>query len=144
MPDITPYEVLDLPMDQNDANAATVREYLASLLTVLWDENEGFSGKRPFGNSGWEHELYAALVKAGAVEADADGDLTDEARSVADHMIREAIATLGQPVEIDLAPDDIALRVKAAELATAKGCVDVVGSAEKLLAFFKAQVTSST
>jgi len=33
-------------------------------LTVR-DEGEGFSGKRPFGNSGWEYDIYAALVGAG-------------------------------------------------------------------------------
>lgn len=59
--------ILDIPMEQNDANASTIREYLKALLYALWDEGEGFSGKRPFGNSGWEHDLYNALVKAGVV-----------------------------------------------------------------------------
>lgn len=59
--------VLDLPMGQNDADAATVRGYLKALLTKLWNEGEGFSGKRPFGNSGWEYDLYFPLVKAGRV-----------------------------------------------------------------------------
>lgn len=60
--------VLDLPMGDNDANAATIRGYLKALLTKLWDEGEGFSGKRPFGNSGWERDLYFPLVKAKCVE----------------------------------------------------------------------------
>lgn len=59
--------ILDLPMGYNDANAATVRGYLKALLTKLWEEGEGFSGKQPFGNSGWEHDLYFPLVKAGRV-----------------------------------------------------------------------------
>lgn len=46
----------------------TVREYLCSLLTTLWDEQEGFSGKRPFGNSGWDHDLYAPLIQAGFIK----------------------------------------------------------------------------
>lgn len=59
--------LLDLPMGDNDANAATIRGYLKALLSELWDKGEGFSGKRPFGNSGWERELYFPLVKAGRV-----------------------------------------------------------------------------
>ncbi len=60
--------LLDIPMQENDANASTIREYLKALLYALWDEGEGFSGKRPFGNSDWEHEPYNALVKAKAVD----------------------------------------------------------------------------
>jgi hypothetical protein len=62
--------VLDLPMGDNDANAANVRAYLKALLTKLWEEGEGFSGKRPFGNSGWERDLYFPLVKAGRVRGE--------------------------------------------------------------------------
>ena len=32
----------------------TVKDYLKTLLHTLWDEEDGFSGKRPFGNSGWQ------------------------------------------------------------------------------------------
>lgn len=39
-------------MPPNGAGAATVGEYLAKLLAELWLHDEGFSGKRPFGNSG--------------------------------------------------------------------------------------------
>lgn len=60
--------VLALPMERNDAGATTVRAYLAALLSRVWKEDEGFSGKRPFGNSGWSRELYAPLVVAGLVE----------------------------------------------------------------------------
>ena len=62
---MTGKEILDLPMDLNDAHAATVKEYLKALLVNLWDEEESFSGKRPFGNSGWTGELYRPLIKAG-------------------------------------------------------------------------------
>lgn len=66
--------ILDIPMQENDAGAGTVKDYLKALLTALWNEGEGFSGKRPFGNSGWEYELYIALVKAKAVK----GSLTED------------------------------------------------------------------
>lgn len=64
---MTGAEILALAMAENDANAETVRDYLKALLFRLWEAGEGFSGKRPFGNSGWEHELEVALVKGGAV-----------------------------------------------------------------------------
>lgn len=59
--------VLKLPMQENGAGATTVGDYLRRLLKTLWEEGEGFSGKRPFGNSGWEDELYTALVVGGFV-----------------------------------------------------------------------------
>lgn len=50
---LKPQEILDLPMDkeENDAQASSVRGYLKTLLKTLWEEGEGFSGKRPLGNS---------------------------------------------------------------------------------------------
>lgn len=41
----------------------TIKQYLKELLIALWDEKESFSGKRPFGNSGWELDLYKVLVE---------------------------------------------------------------------------------
>lgn len=52
----------------------TVRGYLRTLLQTLWDEQEGFSGKRPFGNSGWEYSLYAPLIKEGFIKGSIDED----------------------------------------------------------------------
>lgn len=43
----------------------TVRQYFLALLRTLWMQEEGFSGKRPFGNSGWQRVLYTHLVKEG-------------------------------------------------------------------------------
>ena len=89
-------KVLAIRMGENDANAKTVKAYLRALLTELWSEVEGFSGKRPFGNSGWEHELYWALVNANAVEGslDDDGYLADYDKDAADALIFEAIDAL--------------------------------------------------
>ena len=67
-PVLTGCQILELPMKSNDAEAGTVREYLKELLKSLWNEGENFSGKYPFGNSGWEYDLYAALVAGGVVE----------------------------------------------------------------------------
>lgn len=89
-------KILDLPMQENDAGAATVRDYLRKLLSTLWREEESFSGKRPFGNSGWQHEVYAALVKGGAVKGrfDPDGYLEDVDQEAADKLIQDAIGAM--------------------------------------------------
>lgn len=94
--------VLDLPMQSNDADAATVREYLAKLAELMWTDGEAADGKRPFGNSGWEPELYAPLVAGGYVQGTLriDGAYTyvddcDEQR--ADRLITQAIRAMGQP-----------------------------------------------
>jgi hypothetical protein len=64
---MTNEEVLALPMQPNDAEAATVKDYLKTLLLELWNREESFSGKRPFGNSGWQSDVNSALVVGGAV-----------------------------------------------------------------------------
>jgi hypothetical protein len=40
----------------------TIREFLQKLLLTLFEEMEGFSGKRPFGNSGWDGDLIICLI----------------------------------------------------------------------------------
>lgn len=69
--------VLDCPMQENDSGANTVKGYLKALLFTLWDENEGFSGKRPFGNSGWECDLAMALVKGKFIKGRISGEYED-------------------------------------------------------------------
>lgn len=90
------HPVLDLPMGANDAKAATVRDYMKALLRRLLKEGEGFSGKRPFGNSGWEYELYIPLVKAGLVSGklDADGCVDEIDVKAADALLLAAVAEL--------------------------------------------------
>lgn len=89
-------QILDLPMPPNDADAPTVRGYLKALLRELWREGEGFSGKRPFGNSGWEYELYNALVKGGVVmgKLDGDGYIQEVDADAANALIFDAIEAL--------------------------------------------------
>ena len=89
-------DILALPMGRNDAEAATIRDYLKALLSELWREEESFSGKRPFGNSGWQHEVYAALIKGGAAPGtlDDDGYITDYDRAACERIVMEAIGAL--------------------------------------------------
>ena len=66
-------EILNLEtIEGNDAEADTIRDYLCSLLELVWSEGEGFSGKRPFGNSGWEFDLYAPLIKGKIIDGTLD------------------------------------------------------------------------
>lgn len=62
--EITGAQVLCVPMQENDADAGTIREYLVALARNVWREGECFSGKRPFGNSCWQAEVYRALFEA--------------------------------------------------------------------------------
>lgn len=68
----TPQQVLDTPMKENDSGANTIRGYLVALAREVWSEGEGFSGKRPFGNSSWEWDVFRALVDAGHITGTID------------------------------------------------------------------------
>ena len=94
----TPQQVLALPMpDDNDAGATTIGDYLIKLLATLWEEKEGFDGKRPFGNSDWDGELVVALIQAGAIEGelDEDGYIESCDDDAAEELIAGAIQALG-------------------------------------------------
>lgn len=103
MTTISPQAVLDVVMPENDAGAATIRDYLVKLLTLVWEEGESFDGKRPFGNSGWEGELIQALARVGIIEGVAgedsewvEVDLHEDDRAC--RLIHDAIRYLGRPV----------------------------------------------
>jgi hypothetical protein len=98
--ELSPTEILALPMQSNDADAATIRDYLVKLLTLVWAHGEGFNGKRPFGNSSWDCELYEALGRGGAINVvfDGDGFLEDWDDVLGDKLIADAIRALGTPV----------------------------------------------
>jgi hypothetical protein len=90
------HQLLHLPLGDNDAQAATVGEYLGLLLSTLWLQADGFSAKRPFGNSDWQYVIYMAMVKAGlatGVVYDENGfEYLDEIDEVAaDEIILQAI-----------------------------------------------------
>lgn len=88
-------DILDLPMRENDAQAVTVRDYLRCLLSALWLEGEGFSGKRPLGDSGWENDLYVPLYDAGLVDGwEDDGYVEVRNYRLANSIIADAITRL--------------------------------------------------
>lgn len=89
-------EYAKIPMQENDANAKTIGEYLEKLLLTLWDEEDNFSGKRPFGNSGWKWEIYIALISAKVVNGKLDeyGYIEEVDFSAADNVVKNIIITL--------------------------------------------------
>lgn len=65
---------LEIRFSSDAGDNITVREYFLRLLQTLWEKGDGFSGKRPFGNSGWDYDLYAPLMREGFIA----GKLDDE------------------------------------------------------------------
>ncbi len=88
---------LEVRFDSDAGEQITMREHLHALLSTLWDKGESFSGKRPFGNSGWEYEIFRPLIKAGYIKGELDmyGGIKsiankDEANNFVFDMIRAA------------------------------------------------------
>lgn len=92
-------QVLDLELGDNDSGQPTVRGYLLRLLRDVWTEQEGFDGKRPFGNSSWDYDIKVPMLKAGLINGnlDSDGYVVDIDDTAAGALILAAIATLGAP-----------------------------------------------
>jgi hypothetical protein len=70
----TVQQLLALPMEPNDSGASTVGGYLVALVHAVWNEEEGFSGKRPFGNSGWQQDLWKPFITHDVVTGELDED----------------------------------------------------------------------
>ena|ERR1700743_1346672 len=63
-------DAMDIEFEDGDIGTTTIRDYMKSLLSALIQEGEGFSGKRPFGNSGWEGFAVEPLIKSGLLTAE--------------------------------------------------------------------------
>lgn len=87
---------LDVRFDSDAGDDLTVRDYLRTLLTTLWEEGEGFNGKRPFGNSGWEYDLYSPLIAAGFITGtlDEDGGVDDYDKTQAYTFVNDCILAM--------------------------------------------------
>jgi hypothetical protein len=66
-------KILNTPIEC-ELGDSTIGGYLCELLITLLNKEEGFSGKRPFGNSGWKNYLLAAMAEGGFVEATFDSE----------------------------------------------------------------------
>lgn len=68
-------EILDLKFESGDlGKEVTIREFFHQLIRTLWIEGEGFSGKRPFGNSGWDIDLITCLITHKVIPGTLDDD----------------------------------------------------------------------
>jgi len=85
-------EILEFKFN-SDNGFDTIRNYLLLLLETLWDEKDMFSGKRPFGNSCWEFDVYKALIDGKFVSGKLDEDGYVEVIDIvkADEIILQAI-----------------------------------------------------
>lgn len=88
--------ILDIKMQENDARASTIGEYFRKLAIKVWLLNEEFSGKRPFGNSGWQWEVYCALAAAGVIEGSysekwGGWEISRHQMDIADELIVKAL-----------------------------------------------------
>ena len=89
-------KILSCPMQDNNAEANTINQYLIALADSVWEQDESFSGKRPFGNSGWKYEIYEALARNGFIKCTLydEGDIDDIDTAEGDKLISLAIETL--------------------------------------------------
>lgn len=68
-------KISDLKFYSGDLDReVSLKEYFHEILKTLLEEGEGFSGKRPLGNSGWTGDLAACLVKNGIIPGKIDED----------------------------------------------------------------------
>lgn len=91
---------LRLEFHSNDLGQnITVAGYLQRLLTDLWQQEDMFNSKRPFGNSGWTWEVYGALIEARLIPGtlDEDGCIEDFDEPQARAFMARVIAHLFQP-----------------------------------------------
>jgi len=94
---MTNEEILELTFKSTDLNQrVSIRSYLKELLQTLWTEQESFSGKRPFGNSGWTHDIYSCLVENNLIKGklDEDGYLDSYDEEAAEKLMLKLIESL--------------------------------------------------
>jgi len=83
-------EILSLKFKSRDLRREiTIKEYFITLLEGLWIEKETYNGKRPFGNSDWEYEIYRVLVKNNLIPGKLhdDGGIEEFDRKIADIFV---------------------------------------------------------
>ena len=95
---------LDVRFDSDAGQGLSVRDYFWRLLRDVWIEQDMFSGKRPFGNSGWEYDLYGPLARAGFIEASVQGtevrmtpEQVKQAQAYVVQLIGAALYGVAQP-----------------------------------------------
>ena len=82
--------------EANFGDVDTIGRYIMALGKEVWKHEDGFSGKRPYGNSGWKYGIYISLIEAGLAKGSLDEDgylnaLPDGERERMDGMVLRAI-----------------------------------------------------
>ena len=81
-------------IEMNDCEV-TIQQWLRELLCRVWIERDDFSGKRAFGNSGWEYDIYRTFIREDVIIGSEDkyGDVVISAseRNLADNIILDII-----------------------------------------------------
>lgn len=71
--------ILSQEFEHSYLGTVSVRFYLISLLLLLWQEGEGFSSKRPFGNSNWYDDLREPIDRVlGGFNVEDYDDIVEE------------------------------------------------------------------
>ena len=67
-------KILELPVMVYGTPDETLplKDFLYGLNELLLEDPDSFSGKRPYGNSGWKFEIYKTFIKAGLVPGKID------------------------------------------------------------------------
>lgn len=94
---MTNNDILRLTFQSEDLGGiVTVGEFFSELLKTLWIEGEGFSGKRPFGNSGWDGDLIKCLITHKVIKGviDEDGYIEKYNNKDVDNIIIPLIESL--------------------------------------------------
>lgn len=90
--------ILELKFESGDLQKeVSIRQFFFELMKELWIEQEGFSGKRPFGNSGWDGDLIVCLIKNDLVKGklDEDGYIEDyNSKEVSDFVLKNILMPL--------------------------------------------------
>lgn len=97
-------EILATPMEENPSGRKTIGGYLHELMVQCWSKGSSFNGKRPFGSSSWEFDLYKALATSGRIQLTLDeygyiDEFSREERQKADALIDLAVEELGRDYE---------------------------------------------
>lgn len=75
---MTNKEILDLKFESTDlGETITIKDFFKKLLTTLFEQGECFSGKRPFGNSGWDWDLKICLAENKVISGKYDSKCGD-------------------------------------------------------------------
>jgi hypothetical protein len=66
-------EILNYRFEARDIEVnLSIKDFLKTILKKVWKEEQCFDGKRPFGNSGWQQEIYDILIENKVVDEKAE------------------------------------------------------------------------